>query len=125
VIENDDRHYHIGDVLDIAAALGIPAVFDNLHHQLNRCGGTDAYWINACRPTWDSRQKVHYSQQARDKKPGAHSDTIDIQEFMDFYNSLSSRDLDIMLEVKDKNISAIKCMLCTDSNKNMTKLELE
>jgi UV DNA damage endonuclease len=125
VIENDDRHYHIGDVLDTAAVLGIPAVFDNLHHCVNSCGGTDAQWVAACRPTWDCRQKIHYSQQAANKKPGAHSQTIRVMEFLQFRDGLEAEDVDIMLEVKDKNLSAIKCMLCTSGKKNITRLERE
>ena len=125
VIENDDKHYHIGDVLDTATALGIPAVFDNLHHRVNNCGGRDARWITACRPTWDSRQKIHYSQQAADKKTGAHSHTIHAQEFLGFLDSLADKDIDIMLEVKDKNLSAVKCTLCTAGKKDISRLERE
>ena len=125
VLENDDRHFHIGEVLETASALGIPALFDSLHHTNNNCGGSDAYWIAACRPTWDSRQKIHYSQQAADRKPGAHSDTIHVREFLDFCEDLPDRDIDIMLEVKDKNLSAVKCMLCTTDRNKMPRLERE
>ncbi len=125
VLENDDRHYHIGDVMETASALGIPAVFDSLHHAVNSCGGSDAYWIEVCRPTWDSRQKIHYSQQAAGKKAGAHSDTVHVQEFMDFCGGLPDRDIDIMLEVKDKNLSAVKCILCTTDNRHISRLERE
>lgn len=125
VIENDDRHFHIGEVLDTASALGIPAVFDILHHAVNNCGGSDTYWIEACRPTWDSRQKIHFSTQAAGKKQGAHSDTVRVREFMDFFKNLPGRDIDIMLEVKDKNLSALKCMLASTDNKEITRLERE
>jgi UV DNA damage endonuclease len=125
VLENDDRHYHIGDVLETASALGVPAVYDNLHHQANSCGGSDTQWIDACRPTWDSRQKIHYSQQAAEKRQGAHSATIHVREFIDFCNALPSRDIDVMLEVKDKNLSAVKCMLCSTESKAFSKLEQE
>lgn len=70
-------------------------------------------WIGRCRSTWkpeDGRQKIHYSQQLPGGKPGAHSQTIDTSEFAGFYSSLPDKDLDIMLEVKDKNLSVIKCM---------------
>ena len=78
----------------------------------------DSYWIKRCRKTWrevDGTQKIHYSQQDPDKRPGAHSKTIYIDAFMTFYNQVQSKgalDIDIMLEVKDKNLSAIKCILC-------------
>jgi UV DNA damage endonuclease len=100
-------------------------VYDNLHHQANSCGGSDAQWIDACRPTWDSRQKIHYSQQAAEKRQGAHSATIHVREFIDFCNVLPSQDIDVMLEVKDKNLSAVKCMLCTTESKTFSKLEQE
>ncbi len=125
VLENDDSHYHIGDVLETASALGVPAVYDNLHHQANSCGGSDAYWIAACRPTWDSRQKIHYSQQAEGKRRGAHSKTIRVRGFLDFCSLLPDRDIDIMLEVKDKNLSAVKCILCTAAQQDISKLEQE
>ncbi len=125
VLENDDRQFHIADVLETATALGIPAVFDNLHHRVNSCGGTDAQWIEACRPTWDSRQKIHYSQQAAGKKPGAHSAAIRVREFLVFRDNLPYSDIDVMLEVKDKNLSAIKCALCTAERREMSRIEAE
>lgn len=75
-------------------------------------------WIEECRKTWgvkDGKQKLHYSQQKEGGLKGAHSDSISIEAFMDFYKNLINKDLDIMLEVKDKNISAIKCMNAINS----------
>ena len=130
VIENDDRFYHIGDVLETAAALGIPAVFDTLHHSINHCGDTRPVedWIIECSHTWqpaDGNQKIHYSQQSAHKRPGAHSNTIRIREFLAFCKSLPNPDIDVMLEVKDKNLSAVKCILCTTPNQEMKALEQE
>ncbi|MBN2558905.1 MAG: UV DNA damage repair endonuclease UvsE [Clostridia bacterium] len=117
VLENDDRSYSICDILAAAGPLGIPAVYDNLHNRINSCGDeTDAVWIRECSKTWDAddgRQKIHYSQQDPQKQPGAHTATISIVEFLDFYNRLPEDVPDIMLEVKDKNISAIKCINAT------------
>lgn len=114
VLENDDKSYHIKDVLKIAAAVGAPVIFDNLHHKVNPCDEKDElHLINLCGQTWkekDGVQKIHYSQQHPGKKPGSHSDTIDEEEFFTFYQSLQRKDIDIMLEVKDKNLSAVKCI---------------
>lgn len=130
VIENDDKSYHIGDVLKIGKALKIPVVFDNLHHAINPCDEkrTDIFWINECGKTWkekDGLQKIHYSQQDPQKKRGSHSSTIRINEFLGFYESLERKDLDIMLEVKDKNLSAIKCIHCTSTDTKTKALEVE
>lgn len=130
VIENDDRSYTVSEVLEVSEKLHIPAVFDNLHHQVNPCAipGTDMDWINAFKKTWkaaDGPQKIHYSQQDPQKKPGAHSATVRIGEFMDFYGKLGRKDLDIMLEVKDKNLSAVKCILCTSAGIKTKAVEEE
>ena len=130
IFENDDKSYHIADVLDIAAKLSAPVVFDNLHHSVNPCDNlhTDNFWINECKKTWkqtDGCQKIHYSQQEPSKKPGSHSSTIHIRDFLDYYNGLDSKDIDIMLEVKDKNLSAVKCILCTSDTKKIGALEDE
>lgn len=114
VIENDDKQYNISDVLSIGLSQGIPVVFDNLHNQVNPdIQFTEAEWIYKCAATWkqsDGWQKIHYSQQNSGKKPGSHSATIDVSEFLQFYESIKGQHVDIMAEVKDKNLSAIKCI---------------
>lgn len=130
VIENDDKVYNIQDVLEIGLKNRIPVVFDNLHHLTNPCADSTSEkdWIIACARTWsheDGRQKIHYSQPDHGKKHGAHSLSIGIDEFLHFYRSLGDTKPDIMLEVKDKNISAVKCMLCTDEKKSIGALEHE
>lgn len=130
VIENDDRSYDIQEVLELGTELGIPVVFDNLHHAiLNKDNSrSDSYWIEASRGTWeeaDGHQKIHYSQQNTEKRTGSHSDSIRIEAFMAFHESLGREDLDIMLEVKDKNLSAVKCINCTAKDRSIRSLERE
>lgn len=129
IIENDDKFYNINDVLFISEKLNVPVVYDNLHHKLNHEEyKSDRYWIDICNKTWsleDGNQKIHYSQQNPLKKNGSHSETIYIDEFIDFYNAISTSNVDIMLEVKDKNISAIKCINITTDTKKINDLELE
>jgi len=130
IIENDDKLFNIRDVYDLGTRLNIPVVFDNLHHEVNPCDGErdEFVWIERCRSTWreqDGRQKIHYSQQAKQKKKGYHSDTIEIDRFMAFYKALNRDDIDIMLEVKDKNLSCVKCINCTAGDLNFDVLEME
>lgn len=128
VIENDDQQYTIEDVLEIGNREGIPVVFDHLHHQLNPSDSQSMYdWISDCAATWrakDGPQKIHYSQQKRNKRPGSHSDTVDLGTFLDFCRHLKDPMPNIMLEVKDKNLSAIKCSIATGRPK-MIYLEKE
>ena len=130
IIENDERLYNIETVLEAGRALEIPVVFDNLHHRINppQVVRSEREWVRLCRETWadsDGPQKIHYSQQAIGKRPGAHTDTIYIQEFMAFYDALGQDKPDIMLEVKDKNLSAVKCINCTRPEKGIKALERE
>jgi UV DNA damage endonuclease len=130
VIENDDKSYSVSDVLKVSKIINIPVIFDNLHNKLNSSleEEDEFYWIEECKKTWkekDGHQKIHYSQQNPLKNPGSHSNTIKIEEFITFYEKLNRKDIDIMLEVKDKNLSAVKCINCTSSDKNIKAMEIE
>lgn len=130
VIENDDRSFSVENVMSISNKTGIPVVFDNLHYALNPGGSleTDVYWIRESSSTWkeeDGNPKIHYSQANGNKKSGSHSDTIRITPFLEFCKSFDEIKPDIMLEVKDKNLSAIKCINCVMPGKTARDLELE
>ncbi|HPB16132.1 MAG TPA: UV DNA damage repair endonuclease UvsE [Clostridia bacterium] len=130
IIENDDRIFNISEVLDIANQLKIPVVYDNLHNYANPYDEsiTDLQWIKQCSSTWtkmDGNQKIHYSEQDKGKKAGSHSQTISLSEFLHFYQNISSSDADIMLEVKDKNISAVKCINAVSDKRKISALEDE
>lgn len=140
VIENDDKAYTIEDTLELGNKLGIPVVFDHLHHRVNSPNNPkkgkirdedstdDGDWIGKAAKTWkegDGRQKIHYSQQDPGKRAGSHSGTIYTDEFLEFYNGIKAADIDIMLEVKDKNLSAVKCMNLISESKEIKTLEQE
>lgn len=131
VVENDEKCFNISEVLQLGIRLGIPVVYDNLHSSINppATGPVDhTGWIRNCKPTWkpeDGRQKIHYSQQSAKGQKGAHSNTIHIRPFLEFYNDIREFDPDIMLEVKDKNISALKCINCTADDVKRVTLEKE
>lgn len=116
-LENDGSVFNISEVLELCSAIGAPAVYDNLHNAIHPAdpAKSDDDWISLCRATWkpaDGVQKTHYSQQNPAKPRGAHSDTISIDRFLEYYHGISGEKPDIMLEVKDKNRSAVKCQLC-------------
>ena len=120
----------IQDVLALGKQLAIPVVFDNLHHQLNHEPDPlpASVWIDRCRDTWtadDGPQKIHYSQQDPVRRGGSHSATIELNTFLEFCGEVGRADLDIMLEVKDKNRSAIKCQLAVDESPSRHRLERE
>lgn len=123
VLENDEKNYTISDVINLSTYLKLPVVFDVLHHQINPPNPplfSTLYWIYEARKSWncskDGRQKIHYSQQKLGSKLGAHSDIINVNLFMNFYKQIKHLDLDIMFEVKDKNLSVLKCMKAIGGN---------
>jgi UV DNA damage endonuclease len=108
VIENDDRLYSIRDCLEIHIITKIPIVFDTLHHECHPSGETLREALEEIRKTWrnsDGIPMVDYSSQAPSQKAGKHAQSIDANEFKKFIEDTEGLDFDIMLEIKDKEIS--------------------
>ena len=130
VLENDERIFNIEEVLELSERVKMPVVFDNLHHQTHPASpeGPLSHWIVEAGKTWgpvDGPPKLHYSQQGAGKKKGAHSMTIALDEFFDFLDMVRDENPDIMLEVKDKNLSAVKCINALAADKKILRLEEE
>ncbi len=109
-IENDERLYHHHDCLSIAAETGIPIIFDDLHYQLHDGGEPFALAFSKVVGTWSGSHGVplvDYSSQHPDKKFGSHVDALDAAAFRNFLRRVDGYDLDIMLEIKDKEASAL------------------
>jgi UV DNA damage endonuclease len=110
-LENDEKSYNAADILAICQKVKLPAVLDVFHHQVNPglVGMSPAEIIAEMNGTWrGERQKIHYSNQAEGKSRGAHSETIQVEAFKQFFDSIKDMELDIMLEVKDKQASVLK-----------------
>jgi len=111
VIENDDRNYSVKDCLRIHQEISIPIVFDNLHHEVLNNGEDIQEAMLFCFKTWSKKDGVpmiDYSQQEKGKKLGTHSKTINIRKFKSFIEKVKDLNFDIMLEIKDKEKSALK-----------------
>ena len=125
VIENDGKIFNIEDVLFVSRQINIPVIFDNLHHECNHEIEMPIKEImNKVAKTWqekDGHIKVHYSQQNLHKQIGAHSNTIIVKNFLEYYEEVKEFNLDIMLEVKDKDVSAIKCNLIINNMNKKSK----
>ena len=128
-LENDERVFTIEDALAICGKCGLPAIFDVFHHSLNAPAyGTQSYWLDRAIESWctqHGRPKLHYSQQLGGGKPGMHSRFIGMKDFLEFHRSLEERELDVMLEVKDKNLSAVKCINLTNPRLSRHELTIE
>ena len=115
VIENDDKIYDLNDCLKINAQTQIPILFDVFHHKLNNstAQATDEA-IKFARKTWNEKRDgipmVDYSSQEPNGLSRQHSETINIEDFSLFLKQSDPFDFDLMLEIKDKEKSAIKAI---------------
>ena len=110
VVENDDRRFTASDCLAIHKRTGIPVLFDVFHHTCANHGEDAAVVIAAVRKTWKKEDGIlmaDYSSQNPDKRPGSHADHIDSRDFRNFLACSRPYDMDIMLEIKDKEKSAL------------------
>lgn len=113
VIENDDRNYSVRDCFHIHAETQVSILFDLLHHELNNASesATDALALLA--KTWQAKDgipMVDYSYQRIGGPKVRHVESIDIQHFAHFVEQTRPIDCDIMLEIKDKEKSALKAV---------------
>ena len=110
VIENDDRLYSLADCLIIHEETGIPILFDNFHHECLNNGETMTEALRLAAQTWqpeDGILMMDYSSQAPGERKGKHTATIQLELFREFLTQLQGLDVDIMLEIKDKEASAL------------------
>ncbi len=113
VIENDDRRYNLKDCLKISAEVGIPILFDVFHHEVNNSGETVKEAFELFAPTWkpeDGLPMVDYSSQLPSDMKGKHAETLNLGIFREFLEETKPFDFDIMLEIKDKEMSALKAI---------------
>jgi UV DNA damage endonuclease len=113
VIENDDRCYGLRDCLQISAKTRIPVLFDVFHHEVNSSGETIQEAFGLFTKTWkekDGLPMVDYSSQMAGHKIGKHAEAINLEHFREFLDKSKPYDFDIMLEIKDKQTSALKAI---------------
>ncbi len=115
MLENDDVTFHLDDTLYLCEKLGVPLIFDYHHHLANF---QDLNWElnwNRVMQTWFHSPlplKMHISS-PRDKKDfRAHSDYIDVQQFMNFLQGIkgSIDHVDCMIEAKMKDDALFRLM---------------
>jgi UV DNA damage endonuclease len=113
VIENDERLYTLSDCLAIHERTGIPVIADTFHHSLYNTGEQFTSLLDPVRKTWkahDGIPMVDYSSQEPGKRVGAHTLHIVAEEFRQFLKKTHPADFDIMLEIKDKEKSALAAL---------------
>jgi UV DNA damage endonuclease len=104
-LENDERVWPVVDIVHTARSLGVPAIADAFHHELNPGGLTLREALDLSLPTWEvrrARPKVHLSSQDPDKQAGAHAYSVELGDWYALLAAVDGREADIMVEAKGK-----------------------
>lgn len=113
VIEHDERSYSLKECISIHENIGIPVVFDVFHHACCNHKQTIKQALHLIKRTWKKRDGlpvVHYSSQQKGAVEGKHAESIDVKDFRRFLQSAGAFDFACMLEIKDKEKSALKAL---------------
>lgn len=112
ILENDDKTFHLLDVIDISKETNVPVCFDIHHHRCNPYDD-DISLEEALDQVFDSwkekgRPKVHISSGATSPTDRTHHDYIFEDDFDEFAELLGTDEVDIMFEAKKKEKSVLR-----------------
>jgi UV DNA damage endonuclease len=114
VIENDDKLYCLRDCMKISDETDLPVLFDVFHHTVYNSGESIAEAFESFVRTWsvgkDGIPMVDYSSRHYGGSPRQHAESIDLDDFRSLLRETESHDFDIMLEIKDKEKSALEAV---------------
>ena len=113
VIENDERSFGLVDCLRAADGAHLPVLLDVYHHRLKNAGESLADALAAAAETWsaaDGIPIVDYSSPLPGGRFGQHAETLDDEDFRRFLYASRGVDVDVMLEIKDKELSALRAV---------------
>ena len=115
VIENDDKNYSFEDCFFIHKKIKIPIIFDYFHFQCLNNGEKIRDALKKFVSSWRKKDGIpllDYSSQEPNERKGKHAKTLNEKDFKHFIKILKEENInvDIMLEIKDKEKSALKAL---------------
>jgi UV DNA damage endonuclease len=113
VVENDDTRFTLADCAEVSRLTGLPVVFDLFHHMLLNRGEALLDALHCASQTWgagDGLPIVDYSLQKPGGRKGKHAQHLEEKGFEVFLEQTGNTDFDLMLEIKDKEQSALKAV---------------
>lgn len=112
-VENDERLFNLDDCLRVNQETGLPVVLDVFHWEVYPDGRTLPEALAAAAATWapeDGPPIVDYSSPLPGGRPGSHAHTLDEAHFRRFLEESRPHNFDLMLEIKDKERSALRAL---------------
>ncbi len=114
VIENDERLFSLSDCLWVSQETGLPVLLDVFHWEVYPDGrATLREALAAAQATWkpeDGPSMVDYSSPLPQGRPGSHAYQLDEPHFRRFLEESRPYDFDLMLEIKNKERSALRAL---------------
>ena len=112
-LENDEYNYGIMDLLPVCEELNIPFCMDIFHNSISKDRvPITKKLVRRIFATWNKRNivpKIHVSEQQLGLRKGSHSKTLNrLPLYLFKLPYLFKTNFDIMLEVKDKEVSVFK-----------------
>lgn len=114
-LENDDKSYHVEDLIPVCEKLGIPLVYDVHHHRCNPDSLTVERATDAAVAIWRNLGKephFHVSS-PRDgwnsARPQPHADMINPEDFPEYWKRLPCP-ITVDVEAKAKELAVIHLM---------------
>lgn len=106
-LENDERHYSVREVIEIAEPFGIPVVYDHYHHTLN----PSSFSVDRLIATWRGRPlEIHVS--SGNEKTGRFGEHGDYVKAEDFVNAIElfpeDVEVDVIVEAKKKEYAIVR-----------------
>lgn len=113
VVENDERLFNLTDCLWVHRETGLPVLLDVFHHEVYSDGRTLSEALAAAAKTWkaqDGPLMIDYSSPLPGGRLGSHAYQLDELHFRRFLAESRPYDFDLMLEIKDKERSALRAL---------------
>lgn len=126
ILENDDKSYNVYQTLKLCEKINIPMCLDIHHHYCNKCTKDISFYMDRIFNTFKSCNiKMHYSSPKSKKEKRSHNDFINSNEFISFINFLKkyNKDIDIMLEAKEKDLALVKLVYELKYKENYTFID--
>lgn len=92
----------------------MPILWDNLHHECLNEGEPPAEAARMACQTWDKARDGNpmfdYSSQEPGARKGNHAQRLNAKHFAGYLQVIKGLQVDIMLEIKDKEASALRAL---------------